>query len=389
MSRYYSYLNTAENILQQYRGAEPFATFIKKFFAGEKKYGSGDRKMISHLCYSYFRTAALFPELKIQEQMVHGLFLCSVQPSPVISLVHPEWMEMITKTTAEKLEFLSVKKNLSAIFPFSSECSPEIDVDAFALSHLSQPDLFIRIRPGFEKLVREKLEKAGIVYRHINESAIAIANGAKLEDCLQPDREAVIQDLSSQRVGDLMRTNKLSPDSPVRIWDCCAASGGKSIMAVDILNSHLLTVSDIRESILANLAKRFQAAGIKRYHSFLADLTGNENLPDEQFDLVIADVPCTGSGTWGRTPEQLVYFVQTEISGYADRQQKIVMNAAKKLANGGYLLYITCSVFKKENEEMAAFIQRETGMELITSQLLRGYTEKADTMYAAMFRRNL
>ncbi|HRG93678.1 MAG TPA: Fmu (Sun) domain-containing protein, partial [Chitinophagaceae bacterium] len=72
-----------------------------------------------------------------------------------------------------------------------------------------------------------------------------------------------------------------------------------------------------------------------------------------------------------------------------DRQQKIVMNAAKKLANGGYLLYITCSVFKKENEEMAAFIQRETGMELITSQFFRGYSEKADSMYAAMFRRNL
>ncbi|MBK6825733.1 MAG: hypothetical protein IPG86_02065 [Chitinophagaceae bacterium] len=186
-----------------------------------------------------------------------------------------------------------------------------------------------------------------------------------------------------------MRTIKLSADRPVRIWDCCAASGGKSIMAIDILNNHLITVSDIRESILANLAKRFQAAGITRYHSFLADLTGKENLPDEQFDLVIADVPCTGSGTWGRTPEQLVYFAQTEISGYVDRQQKIMVNAAKKVASAGYLLYITCSVFKKENEEMAAYIQKETGLELITSQLLRGYAEKADSMYAAMFRRNL
>ena len=389
MSRYYSYLNTAENILQQYRGAEPFAAFIKKFFAGEKKYGSGDRKMISHLCYCYFRTAALFQEYPLQEKMVRGLFLCTNQPSPIISLIHPEWVEMIPKTAAEKLEFLSVKKSLSSIFPFISECSPDIDAGSFAASHLSQPDLFIRIRPGFEKLVREKLEKAGITYRHINESAIAVANGAKLEDCLQPDREAVIQDLSSQRVGDLMRTIKLSPDRPLRIWDCCAASGGKSIMAVDMLNSPLLTVSDIRESILANLAKRFRAAGIAKYHSFLADLTKEENLPDEEFDLVIADVPCSGSGTWGRTPEQLLYFTPAEIPGYVGRQQKIVVNAANKLANGGYLLYITCSVFKKENEEMAAFIQRETGMELITSQFFRGYTEKADSMYAAMFRRNL
>lgn len=345
--------------------------------------------MISHLCYCYFRTAALFQEYPIQEKMVRGLFLCTDQPSPIISLIHPEWVEMIAETPEEKLEFLSTAKSLSAIFPFSSECSPDIDTDAFALSHLSQPDLFIRIRPGFEKLVPEKLEKAGIAYRQISESAIAVANGAKLEDCLEPDREAVIQDLSSQRVGDLIRAIKVSADRPVRIWDCCAASGGKSIMAVDILNSQLLTVSDIRESILANLAKRFRAAGITKYHSFLADLTKEENLPDEQFDLVIADVPCSGSGTWGRTPEQLLYFSQTEISGYVGRQQKIVVNAAKKVASAGYFLYITCSVFKKENEEMAAFIQKETGLELIASQLLRGYAEKADSMYAAMFRRNL
>ncbi|MBK6825732.1 MAG: hypothetical protein IPG86_02060 [Chitinophagaceae bacterium] len=141
MSRYYSYLNTAENILQQYRGAEPFAAFIKKFFAGEKKYGSGDRKTISHLCYCYFRTVALFPESELQEQLVRGLFLCSDQPSPIISLVHPEWMEMIQKTPAEKLNFLSVTKSISAIFPFTSECSPDIDPEAFAVSHLSQPDL--------------------------------------------------------------------------------------------------------------------------------------------------------------------------------------------------------------------------------------------------------
>jgi len=389
VSRYYSYLNTAENILQQYRGAEPFAIFIKKIFAAEKKYGSGDRKMISHLCYCYFRTATLFPDIALQEKLVKGLFLCSDQPSDIISLVHPEWVDMLSKSPKEKLEFLACKKNLADIFPFISECSNDINPEAFAISHLSQPDLFIRIRPGFEKLVPEKLEKAGIPFRQINESAIAVANGAKLDNCLQPDREAVIQDLSSQRVGELMQTIKFTENRPVRIWDCCAASGGKSIMAVDMIENPILSVSDIRESILANLTKRFQASGITRYHQFKADLTKPEQLPDEQYDLVIADVPCSGSGTWGRTPEQLIYFTLPELAGYVDRQQKIILNAFKKVASAGYFLYITCSVFKNENEEMMAFIQKETNMELVASRLLRGYEEKADSMYMALFKRNL
>lgn len=325
----------------------------------------------------------------MQEKIIRGLFLCSDQPSAIISLVHPDWVGMLQKSAEEKLEFLAYKNKLTGVFPFISACSNDIHPEAFALSHLLQPDLFIRIRPGFEKLVPEKLEKAGIPFRQINESAIAVANGVKLEKCIQPDREAVIQDLSSQRVGELMRTITFTEGRTVRIWDCCAASGGKSIMAMDLIENPILTVSDIRESILANLTNRFRAAGITRYQLFKADLTQPALLQDEQYDLVIADVPCSGSGTWGRTPEQLVYFSFSEMTGYVERQQKIVLNAVKKIAAGGYLLYITCSVFKKENEEMTEFIQKNTQLELVSSQLFRGYEQKADSMYAALFKRTL
>jgi len=55
MSRYFSYLNSTKGILSAYNGEEPFASFIKKYFAVHKKFGSRDRKQISHLCYCYFR----------------------------------------------------------------------------------------------------------------------------------------------------------------------------------------------------------------------------------------------------------------------------------------------------------------------------------------------
>jgi len=59
------------------------------------------------------------------------------------------------------------------------------------------------------------------------------------------------------------------------------------------------------------------------------------------------------------------------------------------LKAGGFLLYITCSVFKKENEEIAAFIQEELKQNLIAIKILEGYTKKADTMFVALLQKPL
>jgi 16S rRNA (cytosine967-C5)-methyltransferase len=104
-------------------------------------------------------------------------------------------------------------------------------------------------------------------------------------------------------------------------------------------------------------------------------------------DFIIADVPCSGSGTWARTPEQLKFFHQEKIAQYALLQQQIVSNAIPSLAKGGYLLYITCSVFKKENEENVNFIQKNLNLELLKSDYLKGYQMQADTLFAALFRK--
>ena len=69
-------------------------------------------------------------------------------------------------------------------------------------------------------------------------------------------------------------------------------------------------------------------------------------------------------------------------------QKKIVLNVASQLKKGGCLLYITCSVFKKENEEVVEFVQRNSELELINMELLTGYDKRADTMFAALFKMN-
>jgi 16S rRNA (cytosine967-C5)-methyltransferase len=196
----------------------------------------------------------------------------------------------------------------------------------------------------------------------------------------------VIQDLNSQRVAEFVQLITYDLRLTTSVWDCCAASGGKSILAYDMIPKIELTVSDIRPSIIHNLKKRFECAGIKNYHSFIADLSNHTSEINNQ-QLILCDAPCTGSGTWGRTPEQLYFFSREKISGYAALQKKIVRNIIPSLADGGYLLYITCSVFKKENEEMIAMIENEFSLRMIKNELLKGYGSKADSMFVALFKK--
>ena len=73
------------------------------------------------------------------------------------------------------------------------------------------------------------------------------------------------------------------------------------------------------------------------------------------------------------------------IDGYADKQRKIVANVIPLLEKDGMLIYITCSVFKKENEAMVNFIKEQFHLQLVQMELLKGYDKKADTMFIAAF----
>ena len=389
--RFYSYLNSAGQILTGYNGGEPFSSFLKKYFSANKKYGSKDRKYIAHLCYCYFRLGKALKEIPVDERILTGLFLSSSDPNDMLENLRPGWNEKAGIPLKDKLALLNRPFAIEEVFPWKDQLSNSVDAEQFNASFFLQPDLFIRLRPGKEKKAMAKLTGAEIYFRQLSETCIALTNTTKVESILELDHEAVIQDYSSQRAGEYLKIFKpQTVNSRLLVWDCCAASGGKSIMAKDILGNIDLAVSDIRESILANLKKRFEKAGIKNYKSFVVNLTQSTfTTGHSSFDLIIADVPCSGSGTWGLTPEQLYYFQEGKIEEYALLQKKIISNVIPHLKKGGYLLYITCSVFKKENEDTIDYITRESGLRLIKQEILNGYDKKADTLFAALLKKEL
>ena len=385
--RYHSYLNSAKTIIDSYKGDVPFAVFLKKYFNSNKKYGSKDRKQIAALCYHFYRLGKAIPQLPVEEKIIVATFLCEQISSDFLQFHKPEWNEIITKSLAEKI--LLAGFTPEDIFPWAEALSNGIDVDLFRYSFFKQPDLFLRIRPGKKNSVTTKLQDAGIEFELKNEDCIVLPNATKIDAVLEIDKEVVIQDYSSQQVLNFLKETTHPIPLPATVWDCCAASGGKSILAYDVLNGKIeLTVSDIRESILSNLKQRFETAGIKNYHSFITDLTQTDSqllTPNSQ--LIICDAPCTGSGTWSRTPEQLYYLKRKSIDVYVAMQQQIVSNVIPRLQKDGIFIYITCSVFKNENEDMVNFIKEKFHLQLLQMELLKGYDKKADSMFTAVFKK--
>ncbi|HZI52794.1 MAG TPA: Fmu (Sun) domain-containing protein, partial [Chitinophagaceae bacterium] len=253
MSRFYSHLNSAVQIVNEYEGKEPFASFIKKYFTQYKKYGSKDRKVISHLCYCYFRVANAVKNEPAEEAVLIGLFLCSFERNDIMDYFRPEWNEKIHLSVEEKCSMFNFQcspkesagwRTILKLFPFTDELSDGIEQEKFILSHLHQPDLFIRLRPGYEKVVREKLHNEGITFNEVSDTCLALPNSSKIDKIIELNKEAVVQDYSSQRTAELLFNLKSKiKNLKLRVWDCCAASGGKSIMLYDLHPDIDLTVS--------------------------------------------------------------------------------------------------------------------------------------------------
>lgn len=323
--------NIADNLVSAYNGSEPLSNYLKKYFAANKKHGSKDRKNIAALCYAHYR-------------------------------------------------------NIANSFPLKDLISDAIEKDIFIASHKEQPLLFVRVRPWQKETVIAKLKASAITYEMIGEDALSFTNTTAIQDVLEINNEVVIQDLSSQALAHLLKHIPTKQGKPMMVWDACAASGGKTILLFDFLSNINIHISDIRTSILANAEKRLQEAGIRPASVQVIDLTMPFDIK-KQFDVVFADVPCSGSGTWGRTPEQLAFFNQAQLDKYTQLQSQIVTNLIPTVAIGGYLIYATCSVYKVENENRVDAILATGQFKLIEQTYYKGFTQKADTLFGALLQK--
>ncbi|MFA6946923.1 MAG: RsmB/NOP family class I SAM-dependent RNA methyltransferase [Pedobacter sp.] len=373
-------------VLENYPADRPLAKFLPDFFKKNKQMGSNDRRSASRLVYNYFRLGNAAMDKSTDQRLFLAEFLCTPVDNPFLQHFRPDLNEKIYDSLDEKIKYAGSNEGLvlKDVFPFTKHLSEGIDQGAFLRSFFIQPDLYIRIHPQAVTWVLKTLQEHNIDFKLIAERTVALPNGTNLNtlfsDSNYPVKPYEVQDLSSQQTLQYFK-----PKPYEHWWDACAASGGKSLLLFSEQPDIKLLVSDIRASVLDNLDERFIAAGLRTYQKKLIDLTKNADpeIHHYEFDGIILDAPCSGSGTWGRTPEMISQFAEYKIQGFHNLQKTIAANVIEYLKPGKALIYITCSVFREENEEIVKYLQIEHGMKLEVSELIKGYEHKADTMFAA------
>jgi 16S rRNA (cytosine967-C5)-methyltransferase len=146
-----------------------------------------------------------------------------------------------------------------------------------------------------------------------------------------------------------------------QVLDFCAGGGGKTLaLAAAMANSGQLYAYDADARRLTDTVRRAQRAGVRNlqvrspiHPHVLSGLEG-------RMDLVFADAPCTGSGTWRRHPDAKWRLTPEQLARRVAEQDAVLAAAAPYVKAGGRLIYVTCSLFAEENEDRVAAFLGET-----------------------------
>lgn len=382
----------SEKIIAAYKGELPLSHTLRNYTKQHKQLGSKDRKSIAHCVYSWYRCAKFISNAKsmhFEEQMHISLWLCKV--IPLIHLLPAYLQATFELSIYEKIKFASqnnIAIDLATPANFKSiELSKNISYASWIPSLFEQPLVFIRTL-GPTTTCTSLLTAAQINFEVIDTHCIAVNNASAIDQIL-PKELYVIQDYASQKTG-----NFLDPKNGESWLDCCCGAGGKSLLLASKKKQITHHVMDVRASILHNLQDRFRTAKLKAPIPIIVDITDamllKQKLGNLQFDHIICDVPCSGSGTWARTPEQFYFFNSKELSSFNAKQFIIANNSLAYLKEGGTLIYITCSIFQSENEAIiASLLQHNPKIICKEMHLINGIENKADCMFVAVLERPL
>jgi 16S rRNA (cytosine967-C5)-methyltransferase len=169
------------------------------------------------------------------------------------------------------------------------------------------------------------------------------------------DGRVRLQDEGSQLVAELVSEN---PGQKVKsILDLCAAPGGKTLILAERNPDARIVAMESSAPRLEQLKMRL-ASYSARIECRLADATALTE--DSAFDLALADVPCSGTGTLGRNPEIRHRLRPDDLARQAERQRAILTAALRAVRPGGSVVYSTCSLEPEENEQIVAAVLAAT-----------------------------
>jgi len=190
---------------------------------------------------------------------------------------------------------------------------------------------------------------------------LVVQTGDTTRSSLFQNGDVAIQDQASQMVPLL-----LNVEPGQRVLDLCAAPGNKSAMLAKAARSRGMVIAgDIHLHRLATWAARPVPAGVAPVHRVVMD--ASRPLPlQSQFERILVDAPCSGTGTLRRNPEIKWRLRPESLAELAQMQRRLLQQAASVVAPGGRVVYSTCSLEPEENQEVVArFLSEHTEFGLL------------------------
>lgn len=189
---------------------------------------------------------------------------------------------------------------------------------------------------------------------------------------LQKEGYFSIQDAASQ-----LAVEALAPESGMEVLDLCAAPGGKSQYAAELMGNKGRIVScDIYPHKMKIIEKGCERLGIEIIKTRVMDAEVYSSEFEQLFDRVLLDAPCSGLGIIRRKPDIKWTKEASDCSLLAEGQYKMLRNAVHYVKKGGILVYSTCTVSRTENEEMVkAFLRENKNFEPYPNEIMcdKGY----------------
>ncbi len=228
------------------------------------------------------------------------------------------------------------------------------DADIRAMVDEAPLDLRVNTLKSTREDVLKLLEQSGIKAEKTPYSPVGVRVRERVNVTALPvytDGLVEIQDEGSQIVSLLTRAEA----GQIAI-DWCAGGGGKTLALSAMMNAKgTLYAADMNVKRLRDLPERAARAGANNV------ILLNDYNSLKQYDLVLVDAPCTGTGTWRRSADARWRISPEQSAQIIETQQKILDKACRFVKKNGRLFYITCSLDAAENEDQAAaFIQNHT-----------------------------
>ena len=261
---------------------------------------------------------------------------------------------------------------------FSSDLGAEAEVMAEALRHRASVFLRTNLLKTDRVRAQAALAEDGMTTQPhpLSETALEVTDGTRrvAQSAAFRDGLVELQDVSSQAVVDALPLSR-----GMRVLDYCAGGGGKTLAMAARLQGPV-EAHDADPRRMADLPARAERAG--------AQVTQVKR-PEGSYDLILCDVPCSGSGSWRRDPEGKWRLTPERLDDLTQVQAAILDRVVDHVGPDGVLAYATCSVFSRENEaQIDAFLERHPSWTSRKQQRF-GLDQGGDGFFVAILTRGL